>query len=172
MMATTFATWYDVTQTVKKENEIRKEYAEEIDLAEKRLTDYILQQTNIMKNMINRKHLESEGGLLGACFQAFVDEWKAKGDRLAKEEEMKALNEKMANFSAEQSAKSKKVLSRMSAGSEQGLLDLCFFAWVQFIAEYNKNREFEDAVKAEEKKIADFMKSHKDSSTSVLNRMS
>merc|ERR1711966_575922 len=74
LKATMFATWFDIVQTTKKEMEIRKEYADEIDLAEKRLTDYILQQTNIMKNMINRKHLEGEGGLLGAVFQAFVDE--------------------------------------------------------------------------------------------------
>merc|ERR1711988_775021 len=66
----------------------------------------------------------------------------------------------------------KKVLGRLNAGSDQGLLTLCLTAWVQFIAEYNKNREFEDAVKAEEKKIAEFMAKHKENSKSVLNRMS
>merc|ERR1712185_218142 len=95
-----------------------------------------------------------------------------KGDRLKQEEEMKALEAKMANFTAEQSAKSKKVLGRMTAGSEGGLLALCLNAWVQFIAEYNKNREFEDAVKAEEKRIQEFMKKHQDGAKSVLNRMS
>merc|ERR1711959_881248 len=84
----------------------------------------------------------------------------------------KALEARMAQFSADQSAKSKKVLGRMNAGSDQGLMTMCFTAWVQFIAEYNKNREFEDAVKAEEKKIAEFMKKQNEGAKSVLNRMS
>jgi len=164
--------WFDHIQTLKREAEIRLEYAEEIDAAEKKLQDYILQQTSIMRNMINKKHANAEGGLLGACFQAFVEELTAKNDRLAKEEEMKALEARMAQFSADQSAKSKKVLGRLNAGTDDGLKALCMAAWVQFIAEYNKNREFEDAVKAEEKKIAEFMKKHNEGAKSVLNRMS
>merc|ERR1711959_260411 len=84
----------------------------------------------------------------------------------------KALEARMAQFSADQSAKSKKVLGRMNAGSDQGLMTMCFSAWVQFIAEYNKNRAFEDAVKAEEKKLAEFMKKQNEGAKSVLNRMS
>merc|ERR1719183_2780423 len=122
--------------------------------------------------MINRKHLDTENGLLHACFQAFIDEVAAKADRIAKEEEMKALEAKMASFSKEQSAKSKKVLSRLNAGSDQGLLSLCLNAWIQFIAEYNKNRAFEDAVKAEEKKIQEFMKAHNEGAKGVLGKMS
>merc|ERR1712232_1318307 len=50
----------------------------------------------------------------------------------------------MAQFGKDQAAKSKKVLGRLNAGSDQGLLTLCLSAWVQFIAEYNKNRAFEE----------------------------
>merc|ERR1719359_879057 len=60
----------------------------------------------------------------------------------------------------------------MSAGSDQGLVSMVFAAWVQFIAEYNKNREFEDAVKKEEQKIAEFMKKQNEGAKSVLTRMS
>jgi hypothetical protein len=172
LRASVFASWYDLVQTMKKEHEIRKEYAEEIEAAENRLQEYILQQTSIMKNMINRKSMDTEDGLLRGCMGALLDEWKLKGDRLAKEAEMKELEAKMAGFSQEQSAKSKKVLARMQGNNEKGLLEMCLQAWIQFIAEYNKNKELEDAVKAEEQKIAEFMKSHGESSKSVLNRMS
>jgi len=167
-----FMGWKDIIAELKREAEIRKEYQEEIDLAENRLKEYILQQTSIMKNMINKKHLDSKDGVMGACLRALQDELASKADRLAKEEEMKALEARMANFSKEQAAKSKKVLGRLNAGSDQGLLTLCLTAWIQFIAEYNKNRAFEDAVKAEEQKIAEFMKKHKENSKGVLNRMS
>lgn len=78
----------------------------------------------------------------------------------------------MACFSKEQAAKSKKVLSRLNAGTDQGLMTLCFTAWVQFMEEYRKNKEFEDAVKAEEQKIAEFMKKQNEGAKSVLTRMS
>merc|ERR1719160_878638 len=78
----------------------------------------------------------------------------------------------MSKFSAEQSAKSKKVLGRLNAGTDIGLLTICMQGWIQFIAEYNKNRAFEDAVKAEEAKIAEFMKKQNEGAKSVLTRMS
>merc|ERR1712232_550505 len=167
-----FMGWKDIIAELKREAEIRKEDQEEIDLAENRLKEYILQQTSIMKNMINKKHLDSKDGVMGACLRALQDELASKADRLAKEEEMKALEARMANFSKEQAAKSKKVLGRLNAGSDQGLLTLCLTAWIQFIAEYNKNRAFEDAVKAEEQKIAEFMKAHNDGAKGVLGKMS
>merc|ERR1711966_508128 len=79
---------------------------------------------------------------------------------------------RMSQFSKEQASKSKKVLSRMNAGTDQGLLTMCLTAWIQFIAEYNKNRDFENAVKAEEAKIAEFMKKQNEGAKSVLSRMS
>jgi len=167
-----FVEWHHIIVQIKREKEIRKEYAEEIDQAEKRLQDYILSQTEIMRKMINKRHLDSTEGVLHAVMDGLVAEWKGKADRLAKEEEMKALEARMAAFSKEQSAKSKKVLGRLNAGTDQGLMTMCFTAWVQFIAEYNKNRAFEDAVKAEEKKIAEFMKKQNEGAKSVLGRMS
>merc|ERR1719265_1515574 len=85
---------------------------------------------------------------------------------------MKELEARMNSFSKEQAAKSKKVLSRLNAGSDVGLMTLCFTAWVQFMEEYRKNKEFEDAVKAEEKKIVEFMKKQNEGAKSVLTRMS
>merc|ERR1712046_11384 len=40
------------------------------------------------------------------------------------------------------------------------------------MGEYKKNKDFEDAVKAEEKKIAEFMKKQNEGAKSVLTRMS
>jgi hypothetical protein len=167
-----FATWADETQKSKKENEIRKEYEDEINVAEKRLQDYILSQTAIMKNMINKKHGSGLQTMLHQCMDALVGEVTEKKDREAKDGEMSELNAKMSAFSKDQAAKSKKVLSRMNAGTDQGLLSMCLTAWVQHCEEYKKNREFEDAVKREEQKIAEFMKKQNEGAKGVLSRMS
>jgi len=172
LMAMSFHEWHEALVERKREDEIRVEYAEEIEAAEKRLNDYVETQTATMRKMINKRHSDAEGGIVMSCFQSLVDEWKAKGDRLAKEEEMKQLEERMAKFSKDQKAKSKGVLGRMNAGSDQGIMAMYLQAWVSFIEDYNKNKEFEEAVKAEEKKIAEFKKKQKDNSASVMNRMS
>jgi len=172
LLAMSFHEWHEALVERKREDEIRVEYAEEIEAAEKRLNDYVETQTATMRKMINKRHSDAEGGIVMSCFQSLVDEWKAKGDRLAKEEEMKQLEERMAKFSKDQKAKSKGVLSRMNAGSDQGIMQMYLQSWVQYHEDYLKNKAFEDAVKAEELKIAEYKKKQKDNSASVMNRMS
>merc|ERR1719217_1984980 len=70
-----------------------------------------------------------------------------------------------------QSASAKKVLARCGAASDQGLRDMCFHEWKAFHEEYMKNKELEDAVKAEEKRIAEFMKKHSENAQGLLNNM-
>lgn len=172
LKATSFNSWADLVKHQKRENEIRAEYEEEINQAEGRLQDYILQQTNIMRNMINKKHANTTEGLLGACLEGFKQNVQEAKDLIQKAEEMKELEGKLSAFSKDQAAKSKKVLSRMNADSDGGLIQFIWNAWIQFYEDYKKNAEFEDAVKAEEKKIAEFMKKQNEGAKSVLNRMS
>lgn len=172
LKSSSFISWAELVKQIKRENEIRREYEEEIDSAEKKLQDYILSQTGIMRNMINKKHLDTTNGLLGACIDAFKQNVDEAKEELVKAEEMKELEAKLSQFGKDQVAKSKKVLDRMNAGSDVGLIHMMFTAWVQFMEDYRKNKDFEDAVKAEEKKIAEFMKKQNEGAKSVLTRMS
>lgn len=172
LKASSFVSWSELVKQIKRENEIRVEYEVEIEQAEKKLQDYILSQTGIMRNMINKRHLETTNGLLGACIDAFKQNVEEGKEELKKAEEMKELEAKLSQFSKDQVQKSKKVLDRMNAGTDQGLVHFIFQAWLQFMEEYRKNRDFEDAVKAEEAKIAEFMKKQNEGAKSVLTRMS
>jgi len=172
LVSMSFHEWKEYIMQQKLENEIGKEYEEEINAANQRLQDYIATQTETMKKMINKRHAGTQEELIALCFGAFVDELKMKADRLAKEAEMKALEERMSKFTADQSAKSKAVMGRMNAGSEDGLKSLCMQAWIQAMAEAKKNAEFEEAVKAEEAKLKAFQDKQKEGATGVLNRMS
>jgi len=170
--AMSFNSWRELIKEMKIEAEIRLEYAEEIDAAEQKLTDYITKQTGIMRSMINKRAGETTEDLLRSCFQAFVDEVGAKYDALAKEEEMKALNAKMANFSKEQSAKSKAFMARLNSGNKEGLMALCWAAWMGAMAEAVKNKEMEAAVKKSEEKMAEFMKRANEGAKAVLGSIS
>merc|ERR1712232_848497 len=59
----------------------------------------------------------------------------------------------------------------MNAESGVGLQTYIFQAWVKFHEDYNKNKEFEDALKESERKVQEFMKNQNDGAKSVLNRM-
>merc|ERR1719375_1334318 len=62
-------------------------------------------------------------------------------------------------------------MTRMSAGSDAALVNLNFQAWVTFIADYKKNKDMEDAVKAAEQKFNDFKKGKSDKAKGVLDKM-
>jgi hypothetical protein len=50
LKASSFVSWSELVKQIKRENEIRVEYEVEIEQAEKKLQDYILSQTGIMRN--------------------------------------------------------------------------------------------------------------------------
>merc|ERR1712025_207713 len=84
---------------------------------------------------------------------------------------MKAMEAKLASASAAQTENTKKVMARMSAGSDNALLSLCISSWVQFIEDYEKNKDMEDAVKLQEQQMAEFMAKKKEEAKAVLDKM-
>merc|ERR1719262_1293032 len=78
---------------------------------------------------------------------------------------------KLASASSAQTENTKKVMARMSAGSDQALLTVVLGSWVKFIEDYKKNKAEEDAVKAQEKAMEEYMKQKKDQAKSVLDKM-
>jgi len=59
----------------------------------------------------------------------------------------------------------------MSAGSDLGLLGLTISAWQQFLQDYKKNKEVEDAVKEQERKTQEYLDAKKGQSKGVLDRL-
>merc|ERR1719235_259142 len=84
---------------------------------------------------------------------------------------MAAMEAKLAAASAAQTENTKKVMARMSSGSDSALLGVVITAWKQFLEDYKKNKAEEDAIKAQEKAMEDFMKQKKDGAKQVLDKM-
>merc|ERR1712217_19363 len=91
--------------------------------------------------------------------------------RKAGEEEAAALKAQLNDFASGQSQNAKKVMARMGAGNDEALRAMVFQAWNEFIIQYKKDKEMNDAVKAAEQKMAGFMAKQKDGAKSVLARM-
>jgi len=171
LVVSVFSTWADHTSRMKKENEIRVEYEEQIEAAEKRLFDYREAQLKNVRGVVMRQAADGDTALVAQCFIAIkqeIDEQKFTRENGAA---MAELQDKLKNMADTQSANAKKVLGRMNAESGVGLMTYIFQAWVKFWEDYNKNKEYEDALKESEKKVAEFMKNQNDGAKSVLNRM-
>merc|ERR1719281_1623249 len=84
---------------------------------------------------------------------------------------MKAMEAKLAGASAAQTENTKKVMSRMAAGSDNALLTVVLGSWVQWLADYKKNKDMEDAVKKQEAQMQEYLKQKKDGAKAVLDKM-
>merc|ERR1711953_1511871 len=128
---------------MKKENEIRKEYEEQIEEAERRLFEYRQSQLTNVRSVVERQAKQIEGELVARCFRAFVEEVEEKKFKVAAGKDIAELEGKLKAMADQQSTNAKKVLGRMGNDSDVALQQYVFQAWQRFCEEYNKNKEFE-----------------------------
>jgi len=166
-----FSTWADHTSKMKRENEIRLQYEEQIEAAETRLFEYREAQLKNVRGVVMRQAEEGDRVLLATCFDAIKQEVDEKKFLLENGETLAAMESKLKSMADSQSAAAKKFMNRMNAGNDNSTQTFFFQAWQKFCEDYNKNREYEDALKVSEKKVAQFMANQNDGAKSVLNRM-
>merc|ERR1712159_462818 len=171
LMDATITNWKGVIDRAKKEAEIRLEYQERIEAAQKRLFDYKQSQKGNAKGVLLRQAAAGDGALVGEVFAYLC---KEPQQRRADEEAARKLEEiekKLAESMAKGKENAKAVLMRNLASGDNMLMDVCLEAWKSWLVEYKKNKESEDAVKAAEAKVAEFMKNKSDGAKSVIDKM-
>jgi len=163
--------WKAVIDRIKKEAEIRVEYEERIELAQKRLFDFKQSQKSNSKGVLLRQAAAGDSALIGEVFAYLCKEpMQRKADEEA-ERKMKEIEAKLAAQAGKNKDNAKAVLMRNLASGDNMLMDVCIEAWKDWLKEYKKNKESEDAVKAAEAKVAAFMKSKKDGASSIIDKM-
>merc|ERR1719335_1372855 len=163
--------WKAVVDRIKKEAEIRVEYQERIEAAQKRLFDYKQSQKGNAKGVLLRQAAAGDGALVGEVFAYLC---KEPQQRRADEEAARKLEEiekKLAESMAKGKENAKAVLMRNLASGDNMLMDVCLEAWKSWLVEYKKNKESEDAVKAAEAKVAAFMKQKSEGAKGIIDKM-
>jgi len=170
-VSTTFSMWSDYVKRMKVENEIRKEYEERIFFAEDRLIDYREKQIANVKSVLMRKAAQGDADLVSLCFETFKEDVAEKKRDAENAHKVKELEGRLSSFAEAQAANTKKVMARMNAGNDAAVMGMHFQAWVQFLEEYRKNKEYEDMLKQAEAKTKAFMDKQNEGAKSVLDRM-
>merc|ERR1719321_2561046 len=143
----------------------------EIAALDTKLFEYRQHQLNNVRNVLMRKAAEGDGVLMQQVWKNWTDEFQETKREAGSQGAMAAMEAKLASASAAQTENTKKVMARMSAGSDNAILQLTLSGWKQFIADYKKNKDQEDAIKAQEKAMEEFMKQKKEGAKQVLDKM-
>merc|ERR1719393_1082587 len=111
---------------------------------------------------------------MGLVAEVFGYLGKEVHDRKLEEETQRKMEEMNAKMNAQKNKNkenTKSVLMRNLAASDNMLCDTCLEAWKSWLIDYKKNKDEEDAVKAAEQKMEEFMKSKKDGAKSIIDKM-
>jgi hypothetical protein len=171
LSAMIFGSWYTFTQKMKSEKHIHEMFEAEIEALDTKLMEYRQQQLNNVRNVLMRKAADGDSALIQQVWKSWIDAVMETRRECGSQDAMNAMEAKLASASKEQTENTKKVMARMSAGSDQALLTVVLTGWKQFLEDYKKNKDQEDAVKAQEKAMEEFMKQKKDGAKQVLDKM-
>merc|ERR1711934_860095 len=141
VMDSVITNWKAVVDRIKKEAEIRLDYQERIEAAQKRLFDYKQSQKGNAKGVLLRQAAAGDGALVGEVFEYLV---KAGKQRKEDEEAAKKLAEieaKLAAQAGKNKDNAKAVLMRNLAQGDNMLMDVCIEAWKSWLVEYKKNKD-------------------------------
>jgi len=172
LLTSTFKGWMTYIKQSKEEREICGEYEDRIELANKKLMEFKEKQLSGVRKVMMKKAQEGDQMLLVdviKVFKSVVED--AKFDR-ENGDKIRALEEQLASFKSSQAENTKRVMARMGASGDQDLVNTCLKAWINFRLEYLKDKEANDAVKAAEAKVNQFMKGHKENAKALLDKMS
>jgi len=135
------------------------------------LIQYKEAQLANVRGVLMRGAMEEQDVLLHMVWKFWLDEVK-----LAKEDgdtaaQLKLVQDRMDAFEGGQKEKAGKFMTRMAAGNEESLKNLCLEAWIKFHGDYAQDKELEDKVKEAERKFKEHMDLKKDEAKQVLDRM-
>jgi len=171
LMTVVFSSWFTLQQKLKSEKGIRDMFEAEIEALDTKLMEYRQAALNNVRNVLMRKAAEGDSALLQQVWKAWTDEVQETKREAGSQGAMAAMEAKLASQTAAQAENNKKVMARMAGGSDNALLTVILGAWVQFSADYKKNKEEEDEIERREHQFAEFMKQKKEGAKAVLDKM-
>lgn len=166
-----FQGWLELKAKLKQEEAIRKEYEDRIQEASKRLFDYKTSQKGNAKGVLMRQAAMGDNVLVSEVFAVLIKEVYDAKLELEAEAKLKEIEAKLAAQAGKNKDNAKAVLMRNLAASDSQLCDVCIEAWKKFIEEYKKNKDEEDAIKATEQRMNEFMKSKSEGAKGIIDRM-
>jgi len=171
LLGTVFKTWW--TYKVKQEHEqaIHKKFKKEIDDAQRTLMEYKQAQISNIRSVLMRNSEGSNKVLQTECFRVWAKDVQDEKEEKELKGHMDATRTKMGNLKAHQKENAKQSMMRIVAGNEESMRSAAWQAWFSFHQDYQKNKDFEKLVRAQEERMNDFIKRKSEEAKGVLSKM-
>jgi len=166
-----FTGWRDYVNRIKRENEIRDEYQDQLEKAQQKLMEYKEAQLQGVRHVLLSGVEDHARALLGQCFAALLDEVRQAKFTREHTVEVEELQQKLALFSSESAAKAKAVMEKMSDGNLSTLRVMAFKAWVECLHLDKQEKEANIKLAEAQKKLAEFTEKQSEGARSVMQRM-
>merc|ERR1719161_2583384 len=124
-----YTSWLGFTKKMISEKDIRDGFEAEIANLDAKLLEYRQHQLTNVRNVLMRKAAEGDGALMVQVWKSWADEVQETKREAGSQEDMKRMEAKLAAANSAQTENTKKVMARMSAGSDTALLSLCLSSW-------------------------------------------
>merc|ERR1712139_678145 len=133
LVTVVFSSWFTLQQKLKSEKGIRDMFEAEIEALDTKLMEYRQAALNNVRNVLMRKAAEGDNALMIQVWKSWADEVQETKREAGSQEAMKAMEAKLAGQMGAQAENTKKVMARMSSGSDQALLSVVLGSWVQWL---------------------------------------
>jgi len=166
-----FKGWSNHAKAMRTENEIRKEFEEQIESSSRKLVQFKAEQSRGVRGMMEKKGESKEHDVKDDAFKLWKEVVEYDRDVRNNAGQVDELNAKIKSMQTSQAENTKKVIARMNGNNDMTLKSLGFQAWSQFLVEYRKNKEMEDTVKEAERAVNKFMQEKKENAKKLLANM-
>jgi hypothetical protein len=171
ILASFFKEWVNVLKVIRMESEVRAEFQDRLENVQKKLLEFKASQSAGLRNMMNKKGAAYEEALLQEIFSTWSQDVQSEKMERQRVAEHADLEKRLADMKKAQNANSKKVLARMSAGTDAGLTHTAFQAWFEYCQELKKLKAQDDAEREAQEKMKKMMEDKKDGTKKVMMAM-
>lgn len=171
LMNTCLSCWIAVYAKFCRERSVHDKFRKQLKDAEQRLIEYKLYQKGNVHGVMNKRTLASNDDLKRAVIRNWTTEIEAiKEDRLLGGS-IQAQKDKLAAMNAAHKENAQKAMVKIAGSNDYGLKNMCFDAWAKDVVAERKNKDFNDAVRAQEKALKEHMAKKKDQARNVMGKM-
>jgi len=171
MLHAVFSSWLGYVEKCGTEKDIRARFQGQIDHCKDKLIQYKEAQIANVRGVLMRGAMEDTETLMHMCVAAWTGEVASAKMNAEENEALKVAQARMDSFETSQKEKAGQFMTRMAAGSDMSLLNLCLEAFIKFHHDYANDKAMEDAVKEAEVKFREHMAAKKDEAKAVMDRM-
>lgn len=169
LVGITFNGWEHAWRQEKLEREVRKEYEWRLEKSEKALADYKAEQLKNAKGVLGRNAAANDQMLLAETLMI----WKKlpqmiKAEKDA-EEQIEALNSKIAHCKDAQKEATKRVMERMGLAGDKALQQAIWVAFQQNMESEKKERQLAEKEAAAKKVVEENLKKQSEGARKVLS---